>query len=414
MALVAVENVKEGSVLCSDVRDVNGRLMLSQGQPVNANHIRIFKIWGVPAIEIHGSGPEQAAAGFEEKESDSRDDDRLRQIEKSVRTILRNTDLSPPGMDTVFKVAVRHRCQKDLLVEFGPERILPDDFKLDLAQGLHTQIRFTDLQLPEAPGIIMEFTQVVDDPLASAEDIAEVICRSPSLATLLLKMANSPLFGRPAKVDTVSRAVSMIGVREIGTLVLSISVMRLFLEIPQELVDMRAFLRHSLACGILSRILAACKKLTHTEQMFVAGLLHDIGRLALYRYFPEQAKLLLSMARQVGWGLFDMEKECLGIDHQKLAGLLIQKWKLPISLENKIVYHHRATESPDRLAAGIVQLADLAVNALGIGHSGERIVPRLDPAVWEDLAISPGALKTAMTQTIEQIGAMEGLFAELS
>lgn len=414
MGLVALDNLKEGCILSQDVRDINGRLMLSKGQSVNSNHIRIFKIWGVPAIEVlpHAQGSE-AGDAVEPSVRPEPDSVRLSKAETTARTILRNTDLRNPAIIAIFQAALTYRYKVDALVEFSPHRQLPENFKLNLAQGLKTQIQFTDLQLPEAPGIIMDFTQVIEDPIASADDIAEVINRSPSLAVLLLKLANSPILGLSSKIDTVSRAIAMIGVKEVGSLVLSISIMRLFFDIPKELVDMRGFLRHSLACGLLSRILAAHKKLLGTEQMFMAGLLHDVGRLVLYRYFPEQAKLLLHMARKIGWSLHEMENECLGIDHQQLAGLLIQKWKLPVALENKIVYHHHPSQSPDRLEAGIVHLADIAINALGLGHSGEQIIPRFEPAAWDNMDITPGTLKIAIAQTIEQMEIMEALFTEL-
>jgi len=407
VSLVAVKNLKEGWILSEDVRDINGRLMLSKGQQVNSNHLRIFKIWGVSEVSIK----EKLKSALYDK--GDKDIEKLRRSEHTVKMVMQNIDISHPGINEIFQTAVEHRYHKDLIIDFKTNRPLPENFKLDLSSGLRTQIEFSDVKLPEAPNIILDFNKVLEDPLSSVNDIADVVNRSPSLAALLLKLANSAFYGFPSKIDSISRAVTLIGTKEISSLIMGISIMRLFHEIPKELVDMSSFLRHSLSCGILSRILAAQKKLQHTERLFVAGLLHDIGRLVWYKYFSEQAKLLLIMAKKTGLCLYEIEKECLGISHEQIAGYLLRKWKFPASLENSIVYHHCPSISPDQTEAGIVHLADITINALGLGHSGERIIPRFESKVWDEIQITPSAFKTAIDQTIQQLGIMEALFSEL-
>lgn len=200
---------------------------------------------------------------------------------------------------------------------------------------------------------------------------------------------------------------------EVGALAMGITVMRYFQNIPDRLVDPTTFTRHSFACGILSRILAAQTKQPHTERMFAAGLMHDIGRLVWYRYFPEQAKLVLEMAATTGISLYELENECLGISHEQIAAQLLRKWQLPDPLINAIAHHHRPCRSPAPVEPGIVHLADIAVNALGMGHSGEHIIPRFEPRIWHLLGIAPNTLTMAMHQTVQQIELMETLFTEL-
>jgi HD-like signal output (HDOD) protein len=406
LSLVAVDKLKEGWVLSEDVRDVNGRLMLSKGQRIDRNHIRIFKIWGIPEV-IVDKPAEPAPAGQGDKQME-----KLQKVEHCVTMILSNIDPNHPAIREIWKAAVEYRYQNDLLIEFEGGHALPENFKLNLARGFKTQIEFSEMQLPETPTIIMEFSQVIEDPLSSANDIADVVTRSPSLSALLLKLVNSAFYGLQSKVDTISRAVTLIGVKEIRSMILGIEIMRLFHNIPRELVDMSAFLRHSLACGILSRILAAQKKLQHTERLFVAGLLHDIGRLVWYKYFSEQARLLLSMAKRTELSLYEIERECLGVSHEQIAGHLFKKWHIPDSLENIIVYHHAPSRSNLWTQAAIVHMADIAVNAIGLGHSGERILARFEPRTWDRLQIVPNALKTAMEQTIEQVEVMMKIFTE--
>ncbi len=410
MSVVALDKLQEGVVLNTDVRDNNGRLILSKGKRIDAAHIRLFRIWGVAEVDIEGER-DTAAPGAGDK--DAGPVNQRIKSEHTVEMILQNLDARHPAIETIFRAAVEYRSQNDLLIAFGPRQPLSENFKLNLASGIETQVQFAEVQLPESPEIVTAYNKVLADPLSSANDIAAVVHRSPSLAALLLKIANSPLYGFMSRIDTISRAVTLLGTREIGELVTGISIMRFFRDIPAELIDMGTFLKHSLACGILSRILAARKNLQNTERLFVAGLLHDIGRLIWYRYFSEQAKLSLYMAKSTGLPLYEIEDECLGINHGQMAGYLLTKWQLPPALANIIIYHHRPSRSPNSVEAGIVHMADIAINALGLGHSGEHIIARFEHQVWDRLNIAPNALATAMDQTIEQLDIMQSLFLEL-
>lgn len=234
----------------------------------------------------------------------------------------------------------------------------------EIAVRCHRPIAFSDVQLPEYLAIITEFNTIARDPRASVHEIADVIARSPSLAALLLKVANSAVFGFPSRIDTITRAITLLGTREVGALAMGITVMRYFQNIPDGLVDPTTFTLHSFARGILSRILAAHTRQPHTERMFASGLMQDIGRLVWYRYFPEQAKLVLEMAATTGISLYELENECLGISHEQIAAQLLRKWQLPDPLINAIAHHHRPCRSPAPVEPGIVHLADIAVNAL--------------------------------------------------
>lgn len=277
MLLVALDKLKDGVVLSEDVRDTNGRLLLTKGKPIDANQIRLLKIWGVPEVQI------QESDQVVEPEKNDIDADNLLKIERTAQTIFQHIDTGHPAIKLIYNTAIEYRYQKGLFIDFGPRQPLPEDFKLDLYNGLKTQIHFSEVELPETPEIISEFNRIVDDPLSSANDIAAVVSRSPSLAALLLKIANSAAYGFASKIDTLSHAVAILGTREVGVLAMAISSVQFFGDIPKKLIDMSAFLRHSLACGLLSRILAAQAKIQHTERLFLAGLLHDIGRLVWYR-----------------------------------------------------------------------------------------------------------------------------------
>jgi putative nucleotidyltransferase with HDIG domain len=175
---------------------------------------------------------------------------------------------------------------------------------------------------------------------------------------------------------------------------------------------MRSFLKHSLACGILSRLLAAQRTMRQTEQMFTAGLLHDIGRLILFIYFPEEALGALRQARQMSDQLCRVEKMRLGCHHAQIGKYLLDRWRLPLIIENAVSFHHEPSDAPDPVPAAIVHLADLMVNALGIGTSGERLVPPLDARAWDVLELSPSCFEVVIHQTINQLNTLEFLLPE--
>jgi putative nucleotidyltransferase with HDIG domain len=399
LGLVAVDKLNSDEILSRDVRDINGRLLLAKGKTINAEHIRLLKIWGVPEVIILDTKKE--AEPSYEKPSEKR-----QSIELGLRKMLQNIDADHPAIAAVINAAIDHRDRNDLLLEYKPPRPLSPDFRLDLYSAIQTQIQFSKIELPESDIIVSQYNQVVSDPHASASDIADVVAKSPSLAAFVLKIVNSAAFGLASKIDTISRAVALLGTRELGMLVMGIGIMRLFHSMPKNLIDMHTFVRHSLACGLLSRILAAQANMRETEQMFVSGLLHDIGRLVWYRYFPEQAKLCLEIAGKTGLPLYDIENECLGVSHEQIAAQLLQKWNVPDNLADCIVYHHRPSRCTNPNGPAIVHMADLAVNALGLGHSGEHIIPRFESGAWDQLKVSPNALTVAIGQTVQQVEIM--------
>ena len=205
----------------------------------------------------------------------------------------------------------------------------------------------------------------------------------------------------------MSHAVTLIGTREISGLALGISILSIFKNIPKEIIDMYSFLKHSLACAILSRVLAAHLNSSQTEQLFVSGLLHDLGRLILYIYFPDESRNIITRSRNESKLLYMEEIDYLGCDHAQVGRQLMKQWKLPMILESNVSCHHKPSDAQQPIAATIVHLADLIVNSLGIGSSGERFIPPLDYDAWENLELSPSCFEKVIGQATHQFKALE-------
>ena len=391
-------------VLDEEVRDINGRLLLKRNKQIQKAHIRIFKIWGITEVNISGNN-----AGKDVSAS-SVDPQQIEKIKENTLDLFRHVDLEHPAIKEIFRISILFRSTHNLSEQESNISLAEIDSKqTKVENGFLHRLTQESITLPEIPSIVFELNEVIANPLSSAEDIAQVVQRSPSLTALLLKIVNSPFYGFPSKIDKISLAVTLIGTREISGLALGISIISMFNNIPKEILSMYSFLRHSLACGIISRILAAHKSIPQTEQLFVSGLLHDLGRLILYSYFPEESLNILSRARLSDRLLYQQENDYLGCNHTDLVKQLLQEWKLPMVLENNVFYHHRPSDALQPIPATLVHLADVITNSLGIGTSGERYVPPLDNAAWENLGLSPTCFDVVIKQATHQFFALESM-----
>jgi len=404
MYAVPTDKLKPGKILAEEVRDINGRLLLARGNEIGDNHIRIFKIWGVSEVAVEGP-----AQGGEKFDPDL-NPEIFEQVYSTVKSLFQHTDVEHPIINKIFNLAVQFRCEHNLIetedhVHLEQQYIDSGDQNIDFIERL----KKSKIVLPEIPSVVFELNEVIANPMSSAEHIARVVNRSPSLTALLLKIVNSSFYGFPSKIDKVSHAVTLIGTREISGLALGISILSIFKDIPKEMIDMYSFLKHSLACGIIARILAAQKNFGQTEQLFVSGLLHDLGRLILYLYFTEESRDILSRARNNDKLLYEEETDYLGCDHAQVGKQLMDQWKLPLILENNVLYHHNPSEAQQPIPATIVHLADIIVNSLGIGSSGEKFVPPLDTAAWENLDLPPSSFDTVIGQATHQFYSLESI-----
>jgi putative nucleotidyltransferase with HDIG domain len=186
--------------------------------------------------------------------------------------------------------------------------------------------------------------------------------------------------------------------------------MNSFKDIPKSIVNMESFLKHSLACGLISRILSAHANIGQTEQMFVSGLLHDIGRLILFKYFPDESKLFFKFAKESDKSLYTIEYNYIGCSHAQIGKNLLNAWKLPITLENNVVFHHRPSKAPDQKKASIIHLADIIVNGLGLGTSGERLIADMDYEALENIDLPVTIFNKVVQIAVHQLASVESFF----
>jgi len=243
------------------------------------------------------------------------------------------------------------------------------------------------------PLIYERLTEIINHPRSSIEDITKVIGEDQGLTARLLKLANSPLFGYFSKIDSIGKAATIIGTQQLQSLALAVSVMEIFTGVPEQVVNMRSFWQHSIACGITARALAIYRRETNVERVFAAGILHDVGRLVICTAMPEIFSGMLVAAGDQDSLLYTVEKELMGFTHAAVGGRLLEKWRVPASITEPVACHH----TPDAarifpLETSFIHLADIICKSLGIGSNGELYVPPLDESSWKRLDLTPASL----------------------
>jgi len=276
--------------------------------------------------------------------------------------------------------------------------------------SITAMVQATPQSLGSYGPVLEEIEQALKSQQSTLASIGEVIQKDPDLTARLLRLANSSFYGFATRLSTVAEAVSLIGIQQVQDLIVVSSVLDRFTGIPEALVNMNSFWRHSLAVGIGARVLAMERRLPKPEKFFVAGLLHDVGRLVLLSQATEAAQAIFELCRQRRRLLREAEVQVLGYDHQQIAGKLLEYWNYPVFFTQAIAHHHTPSASDSKMEAAVVHVADHLANAMALGSSGERFIPPLDETAWATLGFGPEMLSRVVTAIDEQIEAVEETF----
>lgn len=259
-----------------------------------------------------------------------------------------------------------------------------------------------NLELISLPEIVTRINGMIEDPECTAVDIAEVIAEDAALTARLLKLVNSPFYNFPSQVDTISMAITIVGTRQLRDLAMAAAITGRFRRIPEGLPGPDAFWHHNLACATAAREIARACRLRQQEQLFVAGLLHDIGKLVMYLTAPERAREALRLARQPGAEAASVEPRVFGFDHAELGAELLRLWRLPEPLVQPVRWHHAPREADAfRQEAAVLHLAEAIANTVAPPLSPDDDRP-IDLEVWSLLGLDPAQLDALIRETESQ------------
>jgi HD-like signal output (HDOD) protein len=418
MATIAVEQIEPGMVLAADLKDRSGRFLLSKGVKISEKHLKIIKTWGVVEADIDGITEED----INEKQTADIDPLILEAAQRVERNRFIHADLDHKAVRHLFTICVRRRAEMleaDKNALSIAKRVKPVDITdaIPLEGKRHPdrsprKLIQNNIKLPSLPTIFHKINEAIHDPRCSATHIATIISNDSSLSARLLKLVNSAFYSFPSKIDTISRAVAMIGTKQLSTLSLGTCALTIFKDVPSDLIDMKSFWKHSIACGVIARILSSFRNDSITERFFVGGLLHDIGRLVLFTCIPDLSSEALRTTKTTNRLLFEAEESCIGFNHTRIGSLLMKEWRLPVVLENAVRYHHSSQQNRMPIDSAVVHVADIITNALGIGSSGERFVPPLHLDAWQELELPTGVFDTAIKQAERHIEETTQIFMQ--
>ncbi|MBM2813581.1 MAG: metal dependent phosphohydrolase [Ignavibacteria bacterium] len=240
-------------------------------------------------------------------------------------------------------------------------------------------------EFPTLPTIYMALSDVMANPRSTVNDAAAIISRDQSAAVKILKVANSSVYGIKGKITTISQAIFFIGFDEVKNLVVALSVMKLFASSKStESLNPIDLWKHSIAVGVITRIIGKALGIKHIENYFVAGILHDIGKLFFYKYFNEDYSKVIALALEKKISIREAEFQKFGITHTTIGEMLAEKWKLPKVLRGVIGSHFSGTgdDKNDPITA-CVHLANIISHIIDMGSVADLQIQQPNPAIWE-------------------------------
>ena len=239
-------------------------------------------------------------------------------------------------------------------------------------------------QLPPFPSTVDKVIQICSESDTSPTDLTKVISLDPVLTGKIMQLVNSAYFSLPRDVISLVRAVIMLGMNTVKNLVVSATVLSAFGKRRNfRALNMDMFWEHSLGVGVIAKLIAKKRNIDNTllEGYFIAGLLHDIGKIPLNSRFSNDYVNIIKISEKEPQPLFLSEKQLLGIDHTHVGNLIAEKWKLGEEISDTITYHHAIDtyQGVQNDMLFTVMLSDYYANCTGIGFSGNHCMKDFCP-----------------------------------
>ncbi|MDX9701408.1 MAG: HDOD domain-containing protein [Candidatus Auribacterota bacterium] len=239
--------------------------------------------------------------------------------------------------------------------------------------------------LPTLPHVVTKLEKMLENPNVSAEEVNRVISSDQVLTAKILKLVNSAFYGFPGQISTVTHAVVILGFSTVQTIALSTSVFDLFeMESKAGRFDRRRFWEHSIATAVISKLIAQKYLPADPEKAFVAGLIHDIGKVILDQFLHVYLQCIMEEVYKDDILFVDAERRVMECGHDDMGAWLAEKWSLPIALREAIACHHQPAKAKEgKILASIVHLADIFARVKNIGNGGDNHIPYLKQDAWE-------------------------------
>ena len=253
--------------------------------------------------------------------------------------------------------------------------------------------------VPTLPGVFQKISGLMESSSSAAEDIANIISADQALSAKVLRVVNSVFYGFPGRISNLTHALIILGFDVVKGLVLSTTVFDMMLA-----KGFHGLWQHSLGCAATAGVIARKTNDPNPEEVSLAALLHDIGKVILKIQLSEESSRIDQVAADKQISTFDAEQDVLGFNHTTVGKWVCQEWHLPNKLADPITYHHKPNLS--RFAqrpTAIVHVANVFVRGIGFGFAGDNLVPPIEPVAWEALNMSDSLLEDIIEEMEDKL-----------
>ncbi len=265
-------------------------------------------------------------------------------------------------------------------------------------------------QVPSLSAVVLEVLASFDRENIENAGLVQKLGQDQGLTARVLRVANSPFYGMSSKVGSVQEAVVVLGFHNVRSLVAAAGIIGQFPETGHLDFDRIGFWQHSIGTAACALVLA--KSLGQNQPLaFTAGLLHDIGKLALDAYFQQDFQLALAHRAAEDSTLLEAERTVLGVDHALVGYELAKRWKFPVAIQLAIRDHHQP-ESESGTLTDLVHVADVLCHALDIGNAGYDLVPHLSSSAWSRLDLVWETMPALWAEIEQQYAGLSLLISE--
>lgn len=260
-------------------------------------------------------------------------------------------------------------------------------------------------ELPALSHVTFKVLKLTNNPKTSVTDLADTITQDQVLTIKVLRMANSAYYGYTRKIFSINEAVIILGFSAVRNLVLAASVNKVMTkEFDGYYLSKGELWKHSMATAIIARALAKKVEPNLSDQAFMAGLLHDIGKIILDTYMKNLFQQVIEKVNTEHIPFMDAERLIIGFDHAEVGSQIGEKWNLPEELVESIAKHHNPSEAKiNPKLTGLIHVADALSMSMGMGLGGDGMYYPFDGGVSAKLNLTEDVLEETLAELADSL-----------
>ncbi len=228
--------------------------------------------------------------------------------------------------------------------------------------------------LPTLPEIAQKIIELTDGEAPNINEVADLIQKDPAITVNLLKIINSGYYSLRKEVISIRQAVVLLGLGQVRNLVVTMVTVNHFKETGKPYIRLSDFWNHSLSVATIAQSLGVKFNYSDTGDLYLCGLLHDMGKLILQLYYPEDTARIVAHVDRAKCSMHQAELATLGFSHAELGGWLMTKWNFPDRIKDGVFHHHDCRKAGDRLFTAIIEFSDMAVKSRLFAVHGDQFI----------------------------------------